>query len=149
MITGFHNMRQFICILAIFPLLPFGIWIVKDLHNLFFHTTLFHHIYISFVTTRQRSTYKQSIMDYNVRTLACIRTLETSFDSKTYNNVPKATGNGLIQCGTAITRSIFFNFSQQTTHSSPVRVRNGVPIVSFKSDLCPAAVSAVLCVKSW
>ena len=98
----------------------------------FFHTTLFHHIYISFVTTRQRSTYKQSIVDYNERTLACIRTLETSYDNKTHNNAPKATGNGLIQCGTAITRSIFFNFSQQITHSSPVRAGNGVPIVSFK-----------------
>ena len=111
----------------------------------FFHTTLFHHIYISFVTTRQRSTYKQIMVDYNVRTLACIRTLETSYDNKTHNNTPKATGNGLIQCGTAITRSIFFNFSQQTTHSSPVRARRGVPIVSFKSDLSSAAVSAMLC----
>ena len=44
----------------------------------FFHTTLFHHIYISFVTTRQSSTYKQSIMDFKVRTLFCIRTLVTS-----------------------------------------------------------------------
>ena len=101
----------------------------------FFHTTLFHHIYISFVTTRQHSTNKQSMMDYNVRTLACIRTLEISYDNRTHNNAPKATGIGLVQCGTAIMWSIFFNFSQQTTHSSPVRPRNGVPIVRFKSVL--------------
>ena len=88
------------------------------------------------------------MVDYNVRTLACIRTLETSYDNKTHNSAPKATGNGLTQCGTAIMWSIFFNLSQQTTHSSPVRARNGVPIVSFKSDLSSAAASVVLYVNS-
>ena len=89
----------------------------------------FPHNFISpylhfFVTTRQSSTYKQSTSDSEVRKHDCIRTLVTSYDNETHNNAPKATGNGLKQCGTAITRSIFFKFSQQTTHISPVRARN-------------------------
>ena len=55
----------------------------------FFHTALFQDICIYFVTTRQCSTYKQSMIDYNVRTLACIRTLETSYDNKTQNNAQR------------------------------------------------------------
>ena len=85
-------------------------------------------------------------MDSEVRGLDYIRTLVTSYDNETHNDAPKATENGLIQCGTAITGSIFLKYSQQTTHISPVRAMNGVSIVCLKSELCSAAVSAVLCV---
>ena len=86
----------------------------------------FPHNFISpylhfFVTTRQSSTYKQSTSDSEIRKLDCIRTLVTWYDNETHNNAPKATGNGLKQCGTAITQSIFFKFSQQTTHILPIR----------------------------
>ena len=43
----------------------------------------------------------------------------------------------------------FSNFLTTDTHSSPVRVRYGVSVVSFKSDSCSAAVIAVLLVKLW
>ena len=92
----------------------------------FFSTQLYFTIFtFLFVTTRQSSTYQQSITDFKVRTLVCIRTLVTSDNTYTPNNAPKATGNGLIQYGTVITRSILLNFSQEITHSLPVRARNG------------------------
>ena len=58
------------------------------LNHFFFFTQLYFTIFTFFVTTRQRSTYKQSMMDYYVRTLACIGILETSYDNKTHNNAP-------------------------------------------------------------
>ena len=120
-----------------------------SLNNLFLFTHKFISPYLHlFVTTRQSSTYKQSTMDSEVRKPDYIRTLVTQCDNKTHNNAPKATGNGLMQCGTAITRSNFLKFSQQTTHIPPVSVRNGVPIVCFKSELFSAADSVVLCVNS-
>ena len=92
----------------------------------FFSTQLYFTIFtFLFVTTRQSSTYQQSITDFKVRTLVCIRTLVTSDNTYTPNNAPKATGNGLIQYGTVITRSILLNFSQEITNSLPVRARNG------------------------
>ena len=88
----------------------------------------FPHNFISpylhfYVTTRQSSTYKQSTMDSEVRKLDYIRTLVTSCDNKT----------------------IFLKFSQQTTHISPVRVRNGVPIVFFLSLNCVLLLSVQCC----
>ena len=99
---------------------------IHQLQIFFFSTQLYFTIFtFLFVTTRQSSTYQQSITDFKVRTLVCIRTLVTSDNTYTPNNAPKATGNGLIQYGTVITRSILLNFSQEITNSLPVRARNG------------------------
>ena len=101
------------------------IWDFHMCGHFFSHNFISRYLHF-FVTTRQSSTYKQSTSDseVQVRKHHCIRTLVKSYDNETHNNAPKATGNGLKQCGTAITWSIFFKFSQQTTHISPVRARN-------------------------
>ena len=110
----------------------------------FFSTQLYFTIFtFLFVTTRQSSTYQQSITDFKVRTLVCIRTLVTSDNTYTPNNAPKATGNGLIQYGTIITRSILLNFSQEITHSLPVRARNGCLL--WVSSLIYALLLSVQC----
>ena len=54
--------------------------------------------------------------------------------------------NWLVQCDVIIWRSISPLSSQQTPHSSPVRARYGVYVVSFTSDSGSAAVIIVLCV---
>ena len=119
------------------------------IHNivflLFFSTQLYFTIFTFFVTTRQSSTYKQSTTDSEVCKLDCIRTFVSSYDNVTHNNAPRATGNGLEQCGTAITRSIFFKFSHQTTHISPVRTRNGC-LLCFSSLNCVLLLSVQCCV---
>ena len=110
----------------------------------FFSTQIYFTIFtFLFVTTRQSSTYQQSITDFKVRTLVCIRTLVTSDNTYTPNNAPKATGNGLIQYGTVITRSILLNFSQEITHSLPVRARNGCLL--WVSSLIYALLLSVQC----
>ena len=110
----------------------------------FFSTQLYFTIFtFLFVTTRQSSTYQQSITDFKVRTLVCIRTFVTSDNTYTPNNAPKATGNGLIQYGTVITRSILLNFSQEITHSLPVRARNGCLL--WVSSLIYALLLSVQC----
>ena len=112
----------------------------------FFSTQLYFTIFtFLFVTTRQSSTYQQSITDFQVRTLVCIRTFVTSDNTYTPNNAPKATGNGLIQYGTVITRSISLNFSQQITHSFPVRARNGC-LLWVSSLICALLLSVQCCV---
>ena len=120
-------------------------WPGKIFFFFFFSTQLYFTIFtFLFVTTRQSSTYKQSITDFKVRILVCIRTLVTSESTHTPNNAPKATGNGLIQYGTIITRSIFLNFSQQITHSLPVRARNGCLL--WVSSLIYALLQVQCCV---
>ena len=110
--------------------------------NIFFHTTLFHHIYISLWPQDKAAhiSKAQRILKY-----ANLTALVTSYDNETHNNAPKANGNGLKQCGIAITRSIFFKFSQQTTHISPVRARN-VCLLCFSSLNCVLLLSVQCCV---
>ena len=54
-----------------------------------------------------------------------------------------------IQCGVVITRSVFSKSSQRTPHSSPVRARYGMSVVTLKSNSVSATVIAVPCVIQW
>ena len=115
-----------------------------DENNFFPHNFISPYLYFV-VTTRQSSTYKESTTDSDVRNIDCIRTLVTSYDNETHNNAPKATGNRLKQCGTAITQSIFFKSLQQATHISPVRARNGC-LLCFSSINFVLLLSVQCCV---
>ena len=53
-------------------------------------------------------------------------------------------GYDSIQCGAIITWSIFSKVLKNSSHSSPMRARYGVPFASLMFDLCSAIVSAVL-----